>query len=184
MFASRSILFALVAVTALAKPLEVRQTTNTNAQIEQVVDSLDESIHIIIPNILTLQAQERATDATIGEQITQLATAFQTSTSDFAQIPISSGSTTDSPTNDEISVFYADGLQQVASGLSGLGQIPELTSLSSMMTALDPTIAASVQAFNKTLPGAIGFVNTLMLDAQQFLTLEGLTQTRSALGFA
>lgn len=53
MFASRSILFALIAVTALAKPLEVRQTTNTNAQIEQVVDSLDESIHIIIPNIRT-----------------------------------------------------------------------------------------------------------------------------------
>lgn len=53
MFASRPILFALIAVTALAKPLEVRQTTNTNAQIEQVVDSLDESIHIIIPNIRT-----------------------------------------------------------------------------------------------------------------------------------
>lgn len=71
-----------------------------------------------------------------------------------------------------------------------------------MMTSLDPAIAASVQAFNRTLPGAIGFVNTLyvvkhlfvfdqltvhehrMLDAQQFLTLDGLTQTRTALGFA
>ncbi len=53
MFASRSILFALVAVTALAKPLEVRQTANTNAQVEQVVDSLDESIHAIVPTIRT-----------------------------------------------------------------------------------------------------------------------------------
>lgn len=71
-----------------------------------------------------------------------------------------------------------------------------------MITTLDPAIAASVQAFNRTLPGAIGFVNTLyviicgpiidrptvyehrMLDAQQFLTLDGLTQTRTALGFA
>ncbi|KAF4597191.1 hypothetical protein EYR40_007642 [Pleurotus pulmonarius] len=184
MFASRSILFALVAVTALAKPLEVRQTANTNAQVELVVDSLDESIHAIVPTILTLQASQRATDATIGAQIAQLVTAFQTSTSDFTQTPISSGSTTDSPTNDEVSVFYADGLQQVASGLSGLGQIPNLTTLSSMMTSLDPAMAASVQAFNRTLPGAIGFVNTLMLDAQQFLTLEGLTQTRTALGFA
>ncbi|KAJ8517083.1 hypothetical protein ONZ45_g5684 [Pleurotus djamor] len=184
MFAFRTFVVTLAAAaTIVAKPLQSRQTTNTNAQIQQVIDSLDESIHIIMPNILTLQAQEAATDATVQDQVNELLTVFNASTNDFKIIPVSSGSTTGFPTNDDISIFFADILQQVATGLSGLNRVPGLDMLSTFMANLDPVIASSIRALNTTLPGSINLVHTMMLDAQQFLTSEGLTKSRTALGF-
>ncbi len=73
-----------------------------------------------------------------------------------------------------------------------------------MMSDLDPAIAALHVALNRTLPNSINLVRVLyvfrriglrrrevlifvpsrMLDAQQFLTQAGLTQSRASLGFA
>ncbi|KAK0204534.1 POXA3b laccase small subunit [Desarmillaria ectypa] len=179
-----SLLTLLVASTTLASPLQGRQanTANTNAAINQIVDALDQSIHINIPNILTLQASHKANDSTVGEQISDLITVFRAAAEDLSNIPVSSGSTTIRPTNDDISVTFATVLSLVASGLSGLtAQV--VPSMFSMFQGLDPQVAAATTALNTTLPNSIKFVHTLMLDARQFLIAEGFTLTTAALGF-
>lgn len=50
-----SLLTLVVASAALATPLQGRQANNTNVAINQIVDALDESIHINIPNICKSQ---------------------------------------------------------------------------------------------------------------------------------
>ncbi|KAK0495204.1 POXA3b laccase small subunit [Armillaria luteobubalina] len=177
-----SLLTLIVASAALASPLQGRQASNTNVAINQVVDALDESIHINIPNILTLQASHQANDSTIGEQINDLTTVFKVAAQDLSNIAVSSGSTTVVPTNDDISITFATVLSLVASGLSGLTAeiVPEMVS---MVQTLDPEVAAASLALNTTLPGSLKLVHTMMLDARQFLIAEGMTQTVAAIGF-
>ncbi|KAK0440696.1 uncharacterized protein EV420DRAFT_1730985 [Desarmillaria tabescens] len=74
--------------TALASPLESHQAnTNTNANINQIGDALDQSVHINIPNIVTLQAWHQANDSTIGEQIDEPTTIFRVTAQDLSDIP-------------------------------------------------------------------------------------------------
>ncbi|KAK0470089.1 POXA3b laccase small subunit [Desarmillaria tabescens] len=179
-----SLLTLLVASTALASPLESRQanTTNTNAGINQAVDALDQSIHINIPNIITLQASHQANDSTIGEQIDDLTTVFRVAAQDLSNIPVSAGSTTVSPTNDDISITFATILSLVASGLSGL-TAEVVPAMLSMFQDLDPQVAAATTALNTTLPNSVKLVHTMMLDARQFFIAEGFNLTIAALGF-
>ncbi|KAF8896559.1 POXA3b laccase small subunit [Infundibulicybe gibba] len=183
MFALRAF-FALVAVSGvLANPLESRQATNTNSAISAAVDQLDKQIHVNIPNINTLQANHTATDGTVGAQVNQIVTAFNTLSSTLANTAVSSGSTTAHPTNIDISTDYGDVVQLIATGLSGLSTTTVPT-FSSMISQLDPAVAKATTALNTTLPGSIAFVHILMLDAQQFLVKEGgWPQTLAALGF-
>ncbi|TFK40156.1 POXA3b laccase small subunit [Crucibulum laeve] len=183
MFAFRP-LFALALVAGVvANPLESRQTSNTNSAINSIVDALDVKIHAIVPTIDTMQANGTANDATIGAQINQLVTAFNTTTSGLKSTAVSSGSNTTSPTNDDISITFSDVMQLVATGLSGLST-STVPSFSSMISELDPAVASAATALNTTLPGSLGFVHIMMLDAQQFLVKEGgWPQTLAALGF-
>ncbi|KAG7444870.1 POXA3b laccase small subunit [Guyanagaster necrorhizus] len=177
-----SLLSLVVASTALASPLQGRQANNTNVAINQVVDALDESTHINIPNIITLQASHQANDTTVGEQINDLVTVFQVAAEDLSNIPVSAGSTTVMPTNDDISITFATILSQVASGLSGLTNVT-VPSRVSMFAELDPQVAAATSTLNTTLPNSVELVHIMMLDARQFFIAEGFTQTIAALGF-
>lgn len=60
---------------------------------------------------MTMQANHTATDGTIGVQVNDLISAFTSCTATLASTAISSGSTTVDPTNDEISLVYADVMQ-------------------------------------------------------------------------
>ncbi|KAL0948640.1 hypothetical protein HGRIS_010446 [Hohenbuehelia grisea] len=182
MFALRTLFVALAAASVLANPLEVRQTTNTNPRIQQIIDVLDQSLHISGPNIVTIIASQTDNDQTITPQINDMVKAFNTSATDLNATPISSGSTATSPTNDELSVIFGDSLYITITSVSGLIQ-SDVPSLTSILAPLDTAMAASVTAFNRTLPGGLNLVHILMLDAQQFLTRQGLTKTRTALGF-
>ncbi|KAJ8517076.1 hypothetical protein ONZ45_g5683 [Pleurotus djamor] len=187
MMFGRSSLFVSLAgllVSVVASPLEVRQSTNTNPQIYQAISSLSQSIHIIIPNLNTLQASGQANIQNVGENIDELTTVYSTAANDIAALTISSGSTTTFPTNDDISITYAAALQLVATTAAGLKQVDGLTTYASLMSGLDPAITSLHGALNRTLPNSTRLVRTMMLDAQQFLTQAGLTQSRASLGFA
>jgi hypothetical protein len=56
-------------------------------------------------------ANQTSSDATIGSQFTALEAAFNKTTTTLAATAVSDGSTTVSPTNDDISITYSDALQ-------------------------------------------------------------------------
>ncbi|KAI0322398.1 hypothetical protein OF83DRAFT_1049345 [Amylostereum chailletii] len=156
---------------------------NTNPQINDIVDTLSQSIHVTVPAISKLVSSENVTDNSLPPRISELVTAFQTAASDLASTPVSDGDQTDAPTNDDISVTYGAVLSAVAgSVLAALrpGVVPDLATL---LAPLDPAIANASTTLNTTLPTALGFVHTLLLDARQFYAAKNFTQTLTALGF-
>ncbi|KAG6843436.1 hypothetical protein H0H93_001049 [Arthromyces matolae] len=183
MFVSRT-LFALAAASAaLGNILTARQSTNTNAEISTIVNTLSVTVHQVAPTVLTEQANHTATDGTIGSQVNTLITAFTNAETALAATAVSAGSTTVLPTNDDISIIVANIVSIVASTLSGLTTtvVPSFTDDESR---LDPSLAGFLTQFNVTLPGGINLVHTMMLDAQQFLVKEGaFPQTLGVLGF-
>ncbi|EEB91518.1 hypothetical protein MPER_10108, partial [Moniliophthora perniciosa FA553] len=104
-------IFSLACISAvLANPLHSRQTENTNDQINQIVDSLDIAVHVNIPNINTLQASHNANDSTIGPEIDDLVTAYNSTANNLNDTPISSGSNTTRPRDDDIIVTFTTAL--------------------------------------------------------------------------
>ncbi|KAJ6589385.1 POXA3b laccase small subunit [Mycena capillaripes] len=176
--------FALALVSvACASKLDARQATNTNTAIRAIVDSLDSTMRHVGPAILTLQAQHKFSDITIGEEMLQLGAAFLKADVSLAKTPVSSGSTTASPTNDDISITYSDVMQLVSTSLSGVigtGAVPHFPG---MVAILDPIIANTSLQLNVTSPGSLVLVHRMMLDASQFLVDEGFNKTLAALGF-
>ncbi|KAG6864471.1 hypothetical protein C0991_009305 [Blastosporella zonata] len=160
MLAFRALFALAAAASAFANPLTARQTTNTNQAIHDIVSALDLSLHVSIPTILTMQANHTATDGTVGTQINSLITAFTTAQTALAATPVSIGSTTVSPTNDDISIIYADVMSLLASGLSGLtpSVVPSFTSL---VSRLDPSVAGATTQFNTSLPNSVKLVHLM-----------------------
>ncbi|KAJ7183213.1 hypothetical protein C8R46DRAFT_1186359 [Mycena filopes] len=177
MFALRR-LFALALVSVACA-----QTTNTNAAIISAIDTLDETVHHVGPTILTLMANQTASDATIGTQFTNLETAFNKTTASLASTAVSSGSTTVSPTNDDISITYSDVMQLVSTSLSGIKAQGKVPSFPTLVATLDPIIAKTTLQLNVTSPASLVLVHRMMLDASQFYVAEGFTKTLAALGF-
>ncbi|KAF7335538.1 Small subunit of laccase POXA3a [Mycena venus] len=173
---------ALVSVT-WASRIDVRQATNTNAAINQIIDTVDEAMHQVGPTILTIQANHTMNSATLGNQFSKMETTFKNMDNQLLATPVSSGSTTVSPTNDEISITLSDSMQLVASSLSGVQASGTVPDFSNMVATLDPIIANALTHYNHTLPGALMLVHTMMLDASQFLRAEGFTGTLAALNF-
>ncbi|KAF9000693.1 hypothetical protein BDQ17DRAFT_1359365 [Cyathus striatus] len=164
------------AVGVLCNPLLRRQTQNTNNEISAIVDALDMQAHVNVPNIGGFGQY-------IGTQVDQLVAAFKTAASDLSNTTVSSGSNTTSPTDDDISVTFSDVMQILATGFSGIST-STVPSFGSMISDLDPVVAASAMALNTTLPGSLVLVHDMMLDAQQFFIKEGgWTQTLQSLGF-
>lgn len=59
----------------------------------------------------TLQASGGATDLTVGNELDELTDAFTLAAATIANTAVSSGDTTNFPTNDDISITYAVALQ-------------------------------------------------------------------------
>ncbi|KAG5354142.1 hypothetical protein C0989_007505 [Termitomyces sp. Mn162] len=112
MLALRAFFALAAAAVAVANPLNTRQSTNTNAAINEIVSGLDETMHVVMPNLrksdLLGPANETIDNANVAVQVNTLITAFNNVTSALAATPVSSGSTTVLPTNDDISILFAD----------------------------------------------------------------------------
>ncbi|KAJ7746349.1 POXA3b laccase small subunit [Mycena metata] len=183
MFALRRVFTLALVSVACASQLNVRQTTNTNAAINAAVDTLDETLHKVGPTILTLMANQTASDTTIGQQMTALETAFNKTTATLAGIAVSAGSTTVAPTNDDISITYSDVMALTATSLSGIIAQGKVPGFPAMVTTLDPIMAKTTLQLNITSPASLVLVHRMMLDASQFFVAEKFTQTLTALGF-
>ncbi|KAG5721030.1 hypothetical protein E4T56_gene17960 [Termitomyces sp. T112] len=183
MLALRAFFALAAAAVAVANPLNTRQSTNTNAAINEIVSGLDETMHVVMPNLLFLQANETIDNANVAVQVNTLITAFNNVTSALAATPVSSGSTTVLPTNDDISILFADCTSLLASAFSST-MTDSVKSFTSNLSTLDAAVANSLNQFNITLPGSVKLVHTMMLDAQQFLVKDDVfPQTVAALGF-
>ncbi|KAJ7186438.1 hypothetical protein C8R46DRAFT_1057194 [Mycena filopes] len=112
-----------------------------------------------------------------------LGAAFLKADVGLAKIPASSGSTTVSPTNDEISIAYSDIMQLVSTTLSGVFRTGAVPHFASMVAALDPVIAKTTLQLNVTSPASLVLVHRMMLDASQFFVAEGFNKTLAALAF-
>jgi hypothetical protein len=62
---------------------------------------------------VTLQADHKLSTSTLSSQMLNIENAFKKMTTSLAATPVSSGSTTVSPTNDEISITLSDAMQSV-----------------------------------------------------------------------
>ncbi|KAJ7352370.1 hypothetical protein DFH08DRAFT_934784 [Mycena albidolilacea] len=175
-------MFALRSFFALALA-SVAYAANTNAAINTAVDNLDISLHHIGPTILTLMANQTSSDATIGPQFTALEVAFNKTTTTLAATAVSDGSTTVSPTNDDISITYSDVLQLTSTSLSNIIASGKVPGFAGFVATLDPIIAKTNTQLNTTSPGSLILVHRMMLDASQFFRAEGFTQTLTSLGF-
>ncbi|KAJ7249605.1 hypothetical protein C8J57DRAFT_1079423 [Mycena rebaudengoi] len=107
---SRIFTLTFVSVTCASR-IGVRQATNTNAQILEVVDSVDSNLRHVGPAILRLQANHSLSDVTLAEQLAFVGAAFTAAELRLQGIPVSSGSTKVRLTNDDISLVYADAMQ-------------------------------------------------------------------------
>ncbi|KAF9266472.1 hypothetical protein L218DRAFT_857848 [Marasmius fiardii PR-910] len=105
-----SILSFACLTAVLANPLQSRQTTNTNARINQIVDAIDIQVHVNIPNIQNLQATHSVNASTVQPQLNQLTTAYNTASSNLNATAISSGDNTTFPRNDDIGVTFSTAL--------------------------------------------------------------------------
>ncbi|KAJ6477650.1 hypothetical protein C8R45DRAFT_1007570 [Mycena sanguinolenta] len=173
---------ALISVTCASR-LEIRQATNTNAAINQIIDKVDTTVRQAGSTILTIQANHTMNSATLGNQIATMETAFRNMDNSISATPGSSGSTTVSPTNDDISITLSDAMQLVATSLSGVIASSTVPDFSDMVATLDPIMSNALTHFNHTLPGGLLLVHIMMLDASQFLADEGFVDTLQALGF-
>ncbi|KAJ7039652.1 hypothetical protein C8F04DRAFT_949766 [Mycena alexandri] len=183
MFALRRVFTLALVSVACASQLNVRQATNTNAAINSAVDTLDETLHHVGPTILTLMANQTASDTTIGQQMTALETAFNKTTATLTGIAVSAGSTTVKPTNDDISITYSDVMALTATSLSGIIAQGKVPGFPAMVATLDPIMAKTTLQLNVTSPASLVLVHRMMLDASQFFVAEKFTQTLAALGF-
>ncbi|KAJ7898607.1 hypothetical protein B0H14DRAFT_3853039 [Mycena olivaceomarginata] len=183
MFTLRRIFTLALVSVACASKLGIRQATNTNAAINTIVDQVDVTMHHAGPSILTLEANHRLSTSTLSSQMLTIETAFKKMTTSLAATPVSSGSTTVSPTNDEISITLSDAMQLVATSLSGVMATGEVPGFPTMVATADPIISNALIQYNTTLPGALSLVHTMMLDASQFLRAEGFAKTLTTLGF-
>ncbi|KAF8168676.1 POXA3b laccase small subunit [Mycena galopus ATCC 62051] len=173
---------AIVSVTCASR-LDVRQATNTNAAINQIIDKVDMTMRQVGFTILTIQANHTMNAETLGNQITMIETTFRNMDNSISATPVSSGSTTVSPTNDDISITLSDAMQLVATSLSGVLASDTVSDFDDMVATLDPIISNALTHFNHTLPGGLLLVHIMMLDASQFLVDEGFVDTLQALGF-
>ncbi|KAK7018299.1 Poxa3b laccase small subunit [Favolaschia claudopus] len=178
-------LFALAALVsvACASRLDARQSRNTNAQINTIVDRVDVAMHDISPDILTLMASHTFNTATLSAQFTRMENTFNQMRTSLASTPRSSGSTTVTPTNDDISLTLAEAVQLVSASLSGVKASGLVPGFPTMVATFDPILSNALAQFNSTLPGGLALVHTMMLDANQFLVAEGFTRTSATLGF-
>ncbi|KAJ7181319.1 hypothetical protein C8R43DRAFT_941161 [Mycena crocata] len=183
MFVLRRLLAVALVSVACASKLDVRQATNTNARIRTIIDPLDETMRHVGPSILQFQANHTANSNTIGAQFTVMERAFTTATTQLKATPVSSGSNTTSPTNDELGVTYSDALQLIAASLSGLQAQGSVSSFAQLVATFDPILSNNAAQFNITSPGGLALVHIMMLDASQFLRQEGFTRTLTTLGF-
>ncbi|KAJ7683764.1 hypothetical protein B0H17DRAFT_1204898 [Mycena rosella] len=182
MFSLRRILTLALASVACARALDVRQAANTNPSISTIVDHLDETMRHAGPTILTLMANQTLSDATLQNQMNTIGAAFKNVTTGLAATPVSSGSTTVMPTDDDIAITYSDAMQLVSASLSGIVRNGKAPSFPAMVATLDPIMAAAAKQFNTTLPNSLSLVAIMLRDAGQFLIAEGFNQTFAAIG--
>ncbi|KAF8139293.1 hypothetical protein K438DRAFT_1675128 [Mycena galopus ATCC 62051] len=182
MFIRRLFALALVSV-ACASKLDARQATNTNAAINTIIDQVDKTVRNTAFAILMLQADHKLTTTTLATQMNTFDNAFKTMDTSLAATPVSSGSNTTSPTNDDIGVTLSDAVQLVSSSLSGIIASGAAPGFPTLVSNLDPIMSKALAQYNITLPGALSLVHIMMLDAQQFFVDEGFTQTLATLNF-
>ncbi|KAJ6602882.1 POXA3b laccase small subunit [Mycena vulgaris] len=175
--------FFVLALVSVVSCSNLAARANTNAAINTIVDDLDISLHHTGPTILTLQAQHKFSDITIGQQMTDLGTAFSKARTSLASTAVSSGSVDVRPTNDDISITYSDIMQTFTSSLSGIKGTGLVPHFPDMVKVLDPIVANASLQLNLTSPASLILVKKMMTDAKQFLLAEGFNLTLAAIGW-
>lgn len=172
MIVSRTLLVGLACVTAAF-------AANTNNQVNDIVDKLDMDAHDVIPVIADLVANETISATTLQGPMSSFISDWQEASSDLAAVPVSDGSNTTAPTNDDISVTYGDVLFAVASILSALED--DIPGLAGVIGPLDPAIANFTLQLNTTVVNSTNFDHIIMGDSRQWFTQKNFTQTLAAL---
>ncbi|KAJ7059623.1 hypothetical protein C8F01DRAFT_1026288 [Mycena amicta] len=172
-----------IPVALTAAFVVVTAQTNTNAAIKTIVNNLDITMHHFGPTVLRLQANHTLNDATLGKQMQDVGTAFQTARTALSRTAVSVGSTTVTPTNDDISIVYSEVMALLSTSLSGVMRNGAVRNFPQMVATLDPIVANTSLQLNATLPGSLAVVMIMMRDARQFYTAEGFNKTVAALGF-
>ncbi|KAF7324930.1 hypothetical protein MKEN_00535300 [Mycena kentingensis (nom. inval.)] len=156
---------------------------NTNVAIKATVDSVDSKMRHAGPTILTIQANQTLNDVTLGRVMVDIGLTWTQAAATLRTTPVSDGSTTVHPTNDEISTTYGDALALLSTSLSGIKATGKVPTFPVQVAVLDPIVANATRQLNITSPGSLVLVHILLSDARQFFIAEGFNATVAALGF-
>ncbi|KAF7318732.1 hypothetical protein HMN09_00385400 [Mycena chlorophos] len=172
--------FAL-ALFSIASAMTLVPRANTNTQINSIVDVVDRTSRQTTSTINMLQANHTLNQNTLTRMFSTLENTFQNAKNQLAATAVSSGSTTTTPTDDDISITLADAYALVATALSGVKASGTVPGFATLVSNLDPILTGVLNQFNVTLPAGSILVGVMMRDANQFFIAEGFTQTSALL---
>jgi len=154
------------------------------AQVMRILDSLDESIKIIGPDIITKVASHTANDTTVGQDLDQLITVLNTATTDLnGTTPSASSSKFKRQTNDDESTVEGMLLSDLTQALISI-PTSEVPSFTSRVPAIDTAVSQEILAFGRSIGGNLSLVANLSAETQHVWQNLSMPLSRAALGFA
>jgi len=154
-------------------------------QIQRIIDSLDSSVKIIGPRIITLVATHQDNDTSIGQQLDQLITVFNTATTDLneAAPPAASAKFKRQNSADDESTFEGFILSDITQALVTIDP-NDAPSFPGRIPAIDKAISQEILAFGKAIGGNLSLVANFSAEVQHIWQNLTMTLSRQALGFA
>jgi len=153
------------------------------ANVARILDSLDESIKIIGPDIITKTAMSQDNDTSIGQDLDQLITVLNTATSDLNSTTPSTSSKFKRQTNDDESNIEGMLLSDLTQALISI-DVTDVPSFPGRIPDIDKAVSQEIIAFGKSIGGNLSLVANLSAETQHTWANLSMTLSRAALGFS
>ncbi|THV03767.1 hypothetical protein K435DRAFT_650590 [Dendrothele bispora CBS 962.96] len=154
----------------------------SNADIESVLNDLQDQVGTILPQIDALVSGGNATDDTVTPLITQLTDALNATTASLADLNTSSTSTK-RQSNDDIANLVAGIVTDIANSLNGLlGSADSIPALGTLLSGVDFSLNQVLVGLETLLAGVLNLVATLLVDVAALLRSLAFGLTLASLG--
>ncbi|KAK7434383.1 hypothetical protein VKT23_020228 [Stygiomarasmius scandens] len=153
----------------------------SNADVESILDTLQDQVGTILPQIDSLVAGGNATDDTVTPLIDQLIGALNTTSDSLANLSTSDVSKRQS--NDDIANITATIVTDIANSLDGLLDSAEsIPTLGTLFSGVDVALNQVLVGLETLLAGVLNLVATLLVDVAALLRELAFGLTLASLG--
>ncbi|THH11594.1 hypothetical protein EW145_g558 [Phellinidium pouzarii] len=156
----------------LANPVEKRG----NAEIENVLTTLQSSTDIIMPQIKALVTNGNTSDTTVTPLINQLVETFSTARDSLLALNTGTVSTTKRQSANDIANLSGNIIEEVAQALKGLAATT-VPSLSLLLSSVDIILDEFLVALEIDLSGVLTLISSIFVGISALLYSVGLPLT-------